>query len=192
MTRPRDVAAAGLMAALTAVLAFVRLPVPWSPVPVSGQSLAVMVAGALLGPRLGALSQAVYVLLGAIGLPVYAGGMGGLPVLLGPTGGYLIGFILGAYVTGRIAGKGGGRRPARLVLAFVLGGVVAVYVPGIIQLALVTGTTLRQAVVLGALPFLPGDVLKVAAATVLMRALRAHLSSEYVVGQQDKTELNGR
>lgn len=185
-------AAAGLMAALTAVLAFVRLPVPWSPVPVSGQSLAVMVAGALLGPRLGALSQAVYVLLGAIGLPVYAGGMGGLPVLLGPTGGYLIGFILGAYVTGRIAGKGGGRRPARLVLAFVLGGVVAVYVPGIIQLALVTGTTLRQAVVLGALPFLPGDVLKVAAATVLMRALRAHLSSEYVVGQQDKTELNGR
>lgn len=185
-------AAAGLMAALTAVLAYVRLPVPWSPVPVSGQSLAVMLAGALLGPRLGALSQAVYVLLGAIGLPVYAGGMGGLPVLLGPTGGYLFGFVLGAYVTGRVAGKAGMFRPARLVLAFVLGGVVAVYVPGVVQLALVTGTTLRQAVVLGALPFLPGDGLKVAAATVVLRALRAHLSSENVVGKQDETELTRR
>lgn len=185
-------AAAGLMAALTAVLAYVRLPVPWSPVPVSGQSLAVMLAGALLGPRLGALSQAVYVLLGAIGLPVYAGGMGGLPVLLGPTGGYLFGFVLGAYVTGRVAGKAGMLRPARLVLAFVLGGVVAVYVPGVVQLALVTGTTLRQAVVLGALPFLPGDGLKVAAATVVLRALRAHLSSENVVDKQDETELTRR
>lgn len=192
MRSPREVAAAGLLAALTAVLAYVRIPVPWSPVPVSGQSLAVMLAGALLGPRLGALSQAVYVLLGAIGLPVYAGGMGGLPVLLGPTGGYLFGFILGAYVTGRLARTGDRPRPARLVAAFVLGGVLAVYVPGVVQLALVTGTSLRQAVVMGALPFLPGDGLKVAVAVVLLRALLAHLPSENVAGEQDESELTRR
>lgn len=192
MRSPRDVAAAGLMAALTAVLAYLRIPLPWSPVPVSGQSLAVMLAGALLGPRLGALSQAVYVLLGAVGLPVYAGGMGGLPVLLGPTGGYLLGFIAGAYVTGHLTGTARPPRPARLALALVLGGVVVVYVPGVLQLALVTGMPLRQAVVLGALPFLPGDALKVVAALAALRALLPHLPSENGARRQDETELTRR
>ena len=87
----RSLALAGMMAALTAVLAYIRIPLPFSPVPVSAQTLAVMFAGALLGARLGAFSQLVYVLMGAVGLPVFAGGQGGPAVLAGPTGGYLIG-----------------------------------------------------------------------------------------------------
>lgn len=171
--QPRDLALAGLMAAVTAVLAYVRLPVPLSPVPVSGQTLGVMLAGALLGARLGALSQGVYVLLGAMGLPVFAGGMGGLAVLAGPTGGYLIGFILGAYVTGRLVEGVADVRVGRWLLAFGVGGVLAVYVPGVLQLALVMNLPLSQAVALGVVPFLVGDVVKVLVSTVIMQGLQA-------------------
>lgn len=180
---PRPLALAGLMAAMTAVLAYVRIPLPFSPVPVSGQTLAVMLAGAVLGPRLGALSQTVYVLLCAIGLPVFAGGLGGLGVLAGPTGGYLIGFVLGAYTTGWLLAGVPQPGLARSLVAFTMGGVVAVYIPGVLQLALVMDIPVSQAFVLGAVPFLIGDAVKVLAATAALQALRPVLALGYATGR---------
>jgi len=165
-----------MLAAVTSVLAYVRIPLPMSPVPITGQTFGLMLAGLLLGPRLGALSQLVYLLMGLAGLPVFAGGQAGLGVLLGPTGGYLWGHVAGAYVAGLVAG-GGARLPQRArkgsigfgrsLLGAVLGGIVAVYVLGVLQLAAVTGMGWQAALMAGAVPFLPGDALKAAAAAAV-------------------------
>jgi len=180
---------AALLAAVTSVLAYVRIPLPMSPVPITGQTLGLMLAGVLLGPRLGALSQAVYLLMGAVGLPVFAGGQGGLGVLVGPTGGYLWGHVAGAHVAGLVAGPGlwtaaaggearlpGGSRRGTMVFGrslagAVLGGIVTVYGLGVLQLALVTGMGWQAALLAGAVPFLPGDALKAAAAAALAARL---------------------
>ena len=99
-TSLRGMAYASMFGALTAVGAYIMIPLP--PVPITLQTLFVNLAGALLGGYLGALSQVVYILLGVIGLPVFAGGKAGAGVLLGPTGGYLIGFVVGAFVIGKL------------------------------------------------------------------------------------------
>src|ERR687889_115461 len=88
------------MAAVTAVTAQITIPLPFSPVPFTLQVLAVILSGLLLGPRYGALSQAIYVLIGAIGVPVFAGFSGGLGIVLGPTGGYLLSYPAAAAVAG--------------------------------------------------------------------------------------------
>ncbi|OUM92515.1 MAG: hypothetical protein BAA04_12180 [Firmicutes bacterium ZCTH02-B6] len=189
----RQLALVAMFAAVTSVLAWIRIPLPFSPVPITGQTFGLMLAGLLLGPRLGALSQTVYLLMGVIGLPVFAGGQAGLGVLLGPTGGYLWGHIAGAYIAGLVAGPdpagaaprpmpatAGGRLPgglprgriglARTLTGAVLGGIAAVYALGVVQLAIVTGMDWPAAVLAGAVPFLPGDLVKAAvAATVAMR-----------------------
>ncbi len=178
----RQLVLAALFAAVTAVLAYIRIPLPFSPVPITGQTFGLMLAGLLLGPRLGALSQAVYLLMGVVGLPVFAGGQAGLAVLLGPTGGYLWGHVAGAYLAGMAAG-GASRTPGAAPLApgaapaatgywrclagAVLGGVFGVYILGVVQLALVTGMGWQAAVLAGAVPFLPGDALKAAAAAAV-------------------------
>ncbi len=165
--KARDMVLVSLFAALTAVMAlFVSIPLPFVPVPLTGQTFAVMLSGALLGSRRGAYSQVVYVLLGATGIPVFAGGLAGLSVLVGPRGGFLFGFILGAYVIGKMVERKNAPSPAYLFLATTLGGVLAVYIPGILQLSLVTGMTLPQAA-LAMVWFLPGDAIKVAASSLL-------------------------
>ena len=160
----RRLARISLMVTATAALSFVRIPLPFSPVPITGQTLGTMLAGLLLGAADGGLSQLVYVLLGVAGLPLF-GGMAGPGVLMGPTGGYLVGMIAGAWITGRIAGST--TRSARMAGACVLGGVLAVYVPGILWLAAVTGLDLAAAATIGALPYLPGDAIKVVAALLI-------------------------
>lgn len=158
---------AALFAALTGVLAYVRVPLPFSPVPITGQTFGLMLAGLLLGARWGAVSQAVYVMLGAVGLPIYAGGQAGLGVLFGPTGGYLFGHILGAYVVGFVAVNAIGSRFNRFLAASAAGGIVAVYALGIPQLAIVTGMGWREALVAGGVPFLLGDGVKALAAAAI-------------------------
>lgn len=163
---------AALLAATTAALAYVRVPLPFTPVPITGQTLGVMLSGGLLGPWIGLLSQALYLLLGAIGLPVFAGGHGGLGVLFGPTGGYLWSYPLAAALTGWFLK---GREPSwwNIFGGVVLGGIGAIYLLGVLQLALVTGMGLGKAILAGALPFLPGDFLKAGvAATVIRRVNR--------------------
>jgi len=182
----RQLVLAAMFAAVTSVLAYVRIPLPMSPVPITGQTFGMMLAGLLLGPRLGALSQGVYLLMGVAGLPVFAGGQAGLGVLVGPTGGYLWGHVAGAYVTGLVAGPDptgavpGGRLPGRpgagritfgrSLAGAILGGIVAVYGLGVLQLALVTGMSWQAAIMAGAVPFLPGDILK--AVTAAAAAVR--------------------
>lgn len=161
---------ASLMAALIAVGAYIQIPLPLGPVPLVLQNLFVLLAGLLLGSRWGLASVGIYLLVGAIGLPVFAGGKGGLTHFLGPTGGYLVGFGACAFFTGRLAG-GVHNHTVKDVSAVVLGS-LAIYLCGVPWLKLVTSMSWEKAVLLGMVPFLPGDALKAAAAVLLTRATR--------------------
>ncbi|WP_376788780.1 biotin transporter BioY [Thermoflexus sp.] len=153
----------------TAMMAQIAIPLPFTPVPITGQTLAVLLTGAALGSRRGALSMVAYVLEGSLGLPVFAGGTAGLKRLTGPTGGYLIGFIAAAFVTGWLAERGWDRRPLSTALAMLAGNVV-IYLFGLPWLAMFLGGFLgpKGALVLGLLPFIPGDLLKLFLATLLL------------------------
>jgi len=141
------------------------------PVPVTGQTFAVLVAGMLLGSRRGALCVLTYLAEGAAGLPVFAHGKAGMAVLFGPTGGYLIGFVAAAYVVGTLAERGWDRRAGTTVLAMVLGNLV-LYAAGLIWLtcwAHVLGNALGGGVLaIGLVPFLAGDILKILLAVALL------------------------
>jgi biotin transport system substrate-specific component len=160
---------ASLFGALTAMGALISVPL--QPVPVTLQTLFLYLAGSLLGGSLGALSQVIYVILGAIGLPVFSGGKAGLGVFLGPTGGYLIGFIAGAFVTGKIARFR--RDPGLVWMVFaMLAGTAVLYALGVLQLVLIGKLSVAKAAAVGVLPFLPGDALKIAAASVITLKVR--------------------
>jgi biotin transport system substrate-specific component len=161
-----------MFGALTAVGAYILIPLP--PVPITLQTLFVNLAGALLGGTLGALSQVVYILLGVIGLPVFAGGKAGAGVLLGPTGGYLIGFVVGAYVIGKLTAIR--RKPGFIWLICAMSiGIAIVYMIGIIQLMAVAKLDFNRAIAIGLLPPLPGDILKIIIAALITLKIRDHL-----------------
>ena len=162
----RDIAYAALFTALTAAGAYIAIPV--GSVPYTLQVLVVLLAGMVLGPRLGALSMVAYLVLGLIA-PVYAGGTSGLGVLLGPTGGYLWGFILAVLVTGVIARL----EHASLLrlMAAALAGLIPIYLMGTVWLALQLDMGVRAAVLAGVVPFVWVDVAKAVAAALTARAL---------------------
>lgn len=160
---------AALIAALTAATSQISIPQPLSTVPITLQVFFVLLAGAVLGPVYGALSMVVYVLIGLVGLPVFARGTSGFGVLLGPTGGYLFGFVFAAFVVGLIVSRGKGSR-VRLGIA-MLGGVLAIYLLGVAQLALVGKLTIAQALIGGAAPFILLDLAKAAVAAALARRI---------------------
>ncbi len=144
-------------AAAVAIGAQVAVPIPGTPVPATLQVPAVLLVGAMLGPRLGGASLAVYLLLGTAGLPVFAPmGAPGIARLLGPTGGYLLAFPLAAVVVGRMAGTEGGT--GRLCVALLLG-LLVIQAAGVAQLAMLGGGV-ATAISLGSIPFLAGDALK--------------------------------
>jgi len=159
-----------LMAAVTAVAAQIAIPLPFSPVPFTLQVPAVVLSGLLLGPRHGALAQAIYVLVGAVGVPVFAGFKGGLGVILGPTGGYLVSYPLAAVVAG-LAAYAVARSPRRTALtSSFLWGVAAlavIYAIGAGWLSVVTDLPLAVAVAQGILPFVVFDLVKVALAALV-------------------------
>src|SRR5262245_26530589 len=152
---------------VTALAAQIAIPVPWSPVPVTGQTFAVLLSGAVLGARRAFLAQALYLIEGACGLPVFAGGAAGLAILAGPTGGYLAAFPLAAAVTGALAQRGWDRRVVTMFGAMLLGSVV-IFAVRLLQLS----RFLPAAEVLGArlLPFIPGDLVKSALASLAFPA----------------------
>jgi len=166
-----------MMATLMAVGAYIAIPV--GPVPIVLQNLFVMLAALLLGGRWGFISVCVYLLAGAVGLPVFAGGTGGLGKFVGPTGGYLIGFAIAAYLMGTISERGKGRVVVD-VLAMLVGTIV-VYAVGVSWLKVVTGMTFSKAIAVGVLPFLLGDVLKIAAAIPIVKSLRPMISERILV-----------
>ena len=167
----RDLSRIAVFAAIIVVLGLMGpIPVPGL-VPITAQTLGVMLAGAVLGWRRGATAVLVVIALVAVGLPVLSGGRGGLGVFVGPTAGYLIGWIFGAAVVGLIAHSGTGRISWwRVALGTVVGGILVIYAFGIPVQAAVTGLAVNQAA-LASLAFLPGDVIKAVVATVLTMAL---------------------
>jgi biotin transporter BioY len=150
---------------LIALCAQLRIFLPFSPVPITGQTFAVLMIGALLGARRGCLAALLYLCEGAAGLPVFALG-GGWPVLAGPTGGYLLGFVPAAYLTGALAGKRWDRRIASTILAMLLGNLV-IYSFGLLRLSLTIGLN-RSLLAAGLFPFILGDLLKIALAAILL------------------------
>mgnify|MGYP001370382600 CR=1 FL=1 len=169
----RRVVMVAAFALLTALSAYVAVPIPGTQVPVTLQTLVVVLAGALLGPGLGAASQVTYLAAGMLGAPVFSGGAAGIAWLLGPTGGYLLAFPVAAVVAGALAGRSGANRivaTVRLGLALAAGAAV-ILVGGASQLAIITGDA-GAAIALGVAPFLVGEVVKLAVAVVIAARLR--------------------
>jgi biotin transport system substrate-specific component len=168
----RRVFAVITFALLTAFSAHVSAPIPGTVVPVSLQTLVVLLSGMLLGPALGAATQTAYLLAGAAGLPVFAAGLG-VPYLFGPTGGYLLAFPAAAAVAGAVAvhARGGTVRQAVLLTLAGTLATLAIYAGGTAQLTLLTGSA-GDAFRMGVLPFLPGDLAKIAIAVALALRIR--------------------
>jgi biotin transport system substrate-specific component len=159
----------GSGAIVTALAAQWKIWLPNNPVPISGQTFAVLLVGAGLGMRAGAASQALYLLMGAVGLPVFTDGQSGMDVLFGSTSGYLFGFVVAAAVVGRMAESTADRRVRTAVPAFAVGSLI-IYAFGVIGLMITLGWGLGEAITKGVVPFVVGDALKAVAAGLLLPA----------------------
>lgn len=170
----RDFSYAALFAALSAVSAQVTIPLPF--VPLTLQVAVALLAGFVLGRRVGALSQIVYIIMGVAGLPVFSARQGGPGVLVGPTGGYIVGFVLAAYLVGLVyeqvdkKGMTGLAEYVASALAMLLG-LVAIYVPGVLVLSWHTGSV-GTAISIGVVAFLPADLIKAFIAYSVARGLK--------------------
>ena len=175
--RITDAVLISLFTALTVVGAFIKIPIPY--VPLTLQTMMVMFAGLILGSRRGALSQVLYIALGLLGLPIFAQG-GGPAYVLQPSFGFLLGFVAGAYVIGKIVEGGPGPSSARTLAALILGQ-LAIYLLGISYLYLGLNYIMQKPVAfltvlkIGVLVFIPGDILKTAVALVVVAPIRHRL-----------------
>jgi len=163
---------AALLSAFIAVGAFLIIPI--GPVPVVLQNLFVLLAGLLLGSRWATVSVGVYLLAGICGLPVFAGGGAGIGRLLGPTGGYLVGFLPAAFLVGFITERAGHR--IWIQVAAMIGATLVIYGCGVPWLMKVAQLSLGKALAVGMIPFLVGDALKIAVAVPISRTLRPLMS----------------
>ncbi|ASN39378.1 BioY family transporter [Arthrobacter sp. 7749] len=162
------------VAVFAAIVAVLGLPGGFTlagGVPITVQTLGVMLAGAILGPWLGALSMMVLLALVAIGLPLLAGGRGGIGVFFGPSAGYLIGWVLGALVIGLIV-HAAGRKPVvwRTALGIFVGGIPVIYAVGVPVQSMITGLPIGQTLLMSS-AFLPGDLIKIVTATFIVTTL---------------------
>ncbi len=165
LARIYDVAVVVSASLLVALSAQAAVRFPFSPVPVTGQTFAVLLAGFLLGSRRGALAIFTYLAQGAAGFPVFAGGASGLAYLFGPTGGYLVGFVPAAFVVGFLAEMTWDRKIALTALAMLIGNIV-IYLFGLPWLGFFVG--FNRVLHLGLYPFIAGDVLKIMLAMMLL------------------------
>lgn len=150
---------------LTALSAQIVIPI--GPIPITGQTFAVLLTGALLGSRLGAITMIVYLLEGAIGLPFFSGGHGGILHLMGPTGGYLVAFPAGAFITGAFAEHGWDRKFLTAAAAMVIGWLV-IMLSGWLWFSLVMRTSPAITLFATVLKFIPGDVIKISLAAAVL------------------------
>ncbi len=159
-----------LMAALTAVAAQIAIPLPFSGVPFTMQVLAVVLSGLLLGPRYGALAMVIYLLIGAVGVPVFFGFQGGIGHILGPTGGYLVSYPLAAAVAGLAASAAASATRRKALWSSFLagtGGLVVIYAFGATWLMVLSQLPLAIALAQGVLPFILLDLIKIALAAIV-------------------------
>ena len=151
----------------TALAAQVAIPLPFTPVPLTLQTFAVLAGAAALGAERAVMAQVLYIALAVAGVPVLASGASGHEVVVGATGGYLIGFVLASYVVGRISSNGASTKSGKTALAFLAGSVL-IYALGAPWLAFTTGNTITWAIVNGVVPFLVGDLIKAVAAGAVL------------------------
>lgn len=170
----RGMAFSALFGALLVASSYLNIHLGFTPVPISLQNLVVMLAGAILGPLYGFISIALVVVLTALGIPLLHGS-GGLPLLLGPTGGFIWAYPFAALLIGWFVQRVKGRGPVSLVLIFVIMeifGSFLLYVSGVPWLAHKAGVSLQKAMALGCYPYLPGDAVKAVLATVILVPVR--------------------
>jgi len=159
---------------LTSLGAFVRIPLPFSPVPITLQTFFVLLSGALLGSNLGTISQLSYLLLGVSGLPVFTGAGSGIFYLLGPTGGYILGFVLAVSFIGWSIKYS--QNNFFTVFAVLFLGDLILLTCGIIWLKLLLGYSFTKVLLIGFIPFIPGDLLKALAAAAIYLKLKSRLA----------------
>jgi len=164
---------ATLFTVLIIIGGYISFPIPLSPLPIVLSDFFAMLAGLFLGKKWGSASVGLFLFLGALGLPTFAGGKAGLVVLFGPTGGFLLGFLVSAFVVGLISGKG---KPSLLkdFLALFLGNIF-LYSVGVSWLKFILKLTWREGIALGFLPFIPGIIIKVVVSIILINTMRPHL-----------------
>jgi biotin transport system substrate-specific component len=169
---------ASVMACITGIMAQIVLPLPWTPVPITGQTMAVLLAGVLLGRYWGGLSMCIYIGVGIVGIPWFAGLTAGYGALIGATGGYLFGFVLAALFLGYFAEKYVSSRKFLPMLGLMLfANFVLIYIPGLLQLGLwlevVKGNFpgIWNLLLLGLIPFLAGDLIKIGGAAAIAKAV---------------------
>lgn len=192
-TRTTSLVLCGVFAALMAVCSFITIPLGFTPIPINLATLGVFLTGGILGKKYGSISLIVYILLGAVGIPVFAGFKGGLGVLAGPTGGYIIGYLAAAFLTGLLVEiafrktSGGAESGSRsktsgtaksrtlrlvgIILSMIIG-LAACYALGTAWFMISTGTGFGAAMVSCVIPFLPGDAVKIVAGALLVQKLR--------------------
>ena len=173
-----------LFAALMAVFSQIMVPLPFTPIPINLGLLAVWACGGTLGAKKGAIAVLVYILLGAVGVPVFAGFNAGLGALAGPTGGYIVGYVPSVIVFGLLIGLSENAKTKKktvigflLIIARGLPAMAVCYAFGTAWYMITTGVGLMTSLVLCVIPFIPGDVLKVIAAVAICEALRKPLRS---------------
>ena len=178
-TKTKTLAFTALLAALTAVLAQIAIPLPFTPVPLTLGTLGGYLAAGLLTWQAAAMSQLVYLLIGAVGIPVFAGFTGGFGIVMGPTGGYLIGYILSALVTGLIISKSSGK--FHWFVVAMIAGTFFCYLFGTIwYMVVMSQSNIAAALISCAVPFLPGDAIKIALASFLSYKLRPILKQKNI------------
>ncbi|KZX15896.1 biotin transporter BioY [Methanobrevibacter cuticularis] len=165
-----------LMACFTGLAAQIIIPLPWTPVPITAQTFAVLISGLFLGKKLGPLSQIVYILGGVLGIAWYGGMTGGIDILLGSTGGYFLGFIFASFFIGYFSEKYSKSRKFRNMLPIMLiANFVCIYVPGLIVLAIWYNLNIGgypdilSLLIMGLIPFLVGDLIKIAGASIVSK-----------------------
>ncbi len=177
LSLPYKLALASVFACLTGLSAQIRIPLPFTPVPITGQVLVVLLSGIALGSCYGGLSQIFYVLLGTVGLPWFSGGNGGLTAITGVTGGYIIGFIPAALMIGWLTDRYTVARRFHFQLSLMAVGVIIIYICGAVQFAVVMNAGFLKAMKLAVLPFIPFDLMKAAVAAGISASILPKLKS---------------
>jgi len=175
-----------LFAALSAASGFLSFPLPGTPIPIVLQNMMTVLSGLILGPGLGTASTAFFVTAGLLGLPVFNGGTGGLAKLMGPTGGFIIGYALASLTAGLVAGKPRTGRDIRLVRIILasLPAYVVMYIPGVIHFMRSLDKTFGETMAMCVLPYLPGDALKMVLGVLIARPLRRTVA-QMVFGDEE-------
>lgn len=167
-----------MMACLTGIMAQIIIPLPWTPVPVTAQTFAVLSSGLLLGKKYGCLSQIIYIVLGIAFIPWFGGMTGGLEIFLGSTCGFMIGFVIASYFIGAIRDKyANARNFKRMVIVIALANFALIYIPGLAGLALWSSLTQGASIgivdllMMGLVPFIAGDIVKILGAASVSKVL---------------------